>query len=487
LDEKHTRGDRHLIERIIAEDYFIDTIHYFEGNRIECAKRLAKSMPIQYPYEPLLCEVLFSQMMRLPEAEFKPIMYGTLMVDLCKLQEVFPRAMSACVRELFSRIHVLDPRLAQRLAEWLAYHTSNYEFVWPWQKWAHVLEAPASDAQKRFCVEVIERMVRLSYWESVHDFIPENFRVLLPPKPDIEGLPSIEDTDASMKDLEGLWASRCIEIIRKKSTASELDAWLKSNELEAVLGGVVPLTRMLLRSLMFAGRKSYSHMIIALERYYGPLANLMQVGGDEARMEALQTVTRVWSKNIHRAVMAIDRLMTLRLVSATHIIQWSFKSGYIANIEDQMKCSLAWESLYRAVDKACARVEDTLEDIEKLKQKSDPESQSLLQTKNEDLKNSEMQKDEAIIMVIQQLIVLLESETLGIPGLIESENLTDFIAADENSSKETILISFLVQNLQSFLRKYFTSTAEQSTQINKLASDSKLPIIKLVTHSMFDL
>jgi len=37
-------------------------------------------------------------MLRLPRPQFKPLMYSTLMVDLCKLRRLFPRAMSACVR-----------------------------------------------------------------------------------------------------------------------------------------------------------------------------------------------------------------------------------------------------------------------------------------------------------------------------------------------------------------------------------------------------
>ena len=38
--------------------------------------------------------------------------------------------------------------LRLRLAEWLAYHLSNFEYVWPWTKWQHVLAAPAYDGQR---------------------------------------------------------------------------------------------------------------------------------------------------------------------------------------------------------------------------------------------------------------------------------------------------------------------------------------------------
>ena len=71
-----------------------------------------------------------------------------LQVDVCKLMPTFPRGMSACVREAFLRMGALDPLLRARLSQWLAYHLSNYDFMWPWDKWKHVLTAPLHDAQR---------------------------------------------------------------------------------------------------------------------------------------------------------------------------------------------------------------------------------------------------------------------------------------------------------------------------------------------------
>ena len=71
-----------------------------------------------------------------------------MQVDVCKLMQTFPRGMSACVRESFLRMGALDPLLRARLSQWLAYHLSNYDFMWPWDKWKHVLTAPLHDAQR---------------------------------------------------------------------------------------------------------------------------------------------------------------------------------------------------------------------------------------------------------------------------------------------------------------------------------------------------
>ena len=69
-------------------------------------------------------------------------------MDLCKLLPTFPRPMSACVRECFQRMGALDPELRGRLAAWLALHLAHFEFMWPWDKWRHVLDSAPHNAQR---------------------------------------------------------------------------------------------------------------------------------------------------------------------------------------------------------------------------------------------------------------------------------------------------------------------------------------------------
>lgn len=41
LPSEATWGDKPIIERLIAEEYILDTIHFFDGDRVECARTLA--------------------------------------------------------------------------------------------------------------------------------------------------------------------------------------------------------------------------------------------------------------------------------------------------------------------------------------------------------------------------------------------------------------------------------------------------------------
>lgn len=41
LGREHTQGDRAALERIIGEEYILDSIRFFDGDRVESAVRLA--------------------------------------------------------------------------------------------------------------------------------------------------------------------------------------------------------------------------------------------------------------------------------------------------------------------------------------------------------------------------------------------------------------------------------------------------------------
>jgi hypothetical protein len=48
------------------------------------------------------------------------------------------------------------------------YHDrSNFQFIWPWQEWSYVKDLPKWAPQRVFVQEVLEREVRLSYFEKI--------------------------------------------------------------------------------------------------------------------------------------------------------------------------------------------------------------------------------------------------------------------------------------------------------------------------------
>ena len=141
---------------------------------------------------------------------------------------------------------------------------------------------------------VMNRLMRLSYWERVQSVLPEEFQPLLPPKPEVAALPSPEAADDDGADAEGLWAAKMLKQVRSKAAAEELDAWVVENDLNAVLGSPLAVVRALARCLLTAGAKSYTHMVIALERYYGPLKTRVDALGTQASLLLCSSSVATW-------------------------------------------------------------------------------------------------------------------------------------------------------------------------------------------------
>lgn len=70
--------------------------------------------------------------------------------------------------------------------------------------------------------------------------------------------------------------------VRGKKTAEEVRAWVEEQALSQQLGGVPGVLRALVRGLLVAGSKSFTHMLIALERYEALLTPLLAEAGDQA-------------------------------------------------------------------------------------------------------------------------------------------------------------------------------------------------------------
>lgn len=458
-----------MIERIIAEDYVLDTIKWFEGDHRHCAEQLS-ALPLPYTYDSLVAEVLFGQILRLPTPEFKTILYSVLIVNLSKIrQSTFTRAIGSCVRESFSRMNVMDPVLRERLAEWLAYHLSNFDYSWPWMKWAHVLDAPTYDGQRRFCISVLNRLIRLSYWEKIESAVPQEFAPILPPKPEVAPLPTSDEGD-----LEGAWAVKALEKVRSKASIADMEAWIAENNLEEILGGKVNVLKMLARCLLVAGAKSYSHMIIALERYHNILSNLISETKYEGEEALLKVVVTVWNKNPQRCIMAVDRLTTLRLLSVETIAMWVFGEDGMRLISNKLRSEMALELLHRAVEKSLARFQDAVEDLEAIKAtlhelpdavssgRVSEEDASGLQSqaleKESYLQETEKKSQDLIMQIIGSYVKALS------PGGFAfwnegGEQGFDESAMDFESSDLKVLHQFVLQSLRSFLCEYHLQIA----------------------------
>ena len=376
-----TSGPGAALDLLIAESYVADTLRAFDGDRVALARRLAHGLPLGPPapdgggaaaagpggdhqaaplpptathsprLEPLLAACLFSQLLAAPAPELPPLAYGAAMVDLCKLLPAFPRAMSACVREAFARLATpVDPVLGDRLAAWLAYHLSNFEFMWPWARWAAVLEAPPHDPRRRFVGALLDRLMRLSYRARLVGVLPEGdgfVGALLPPEPVIApaaALPAGTDwASAPPAAARAAAALEVAQLVRRKAGDEAMLAWARgggpggSPAAAAVLAaagadssdpasGPAALLATVLHGLLVAGSKSFTHLGTALERHGAvvrALAGGVDGAGGAGGVVAVRAAVAAWEASPARAAQAVDRLLAAGLVTPTDAVTWA--------------------------------------------------------------------------------------------------------------------------------------------------------------------
>ncbi|EOY32789.1 ARM repeat superfamily protein isoform 3 [Theobroma cacao] len=163
--------DLQPIDRFVVEEYLLDVLLFLNGCRKECASFMV-GLPVPFRYEYLMAETIFSQLLLLPQPPFRPIYYTLVIMDLCKaLPGAFPAVVAGAVRALFDKIADLDMECRTRLILWFSHHLSNFQFIWPWEEWAYVLDLPNWAPQRVFVQEVLEREVRLSYWDKIKQIL----------------------------------------------------------------------------------------------------------------------------------------------------------------------------------------------------------------------------------------------------------------------------------------------------------------------------
>ncbi|KAF8412692.1 hypothetical protein HHK36_000660 [Tetracentron sinense] len=352
--------DLQPIDRFIVEEYLLDVLLFFNGCRKECASFMV-GLPVPFRYEYLMAETIFSQLLLLPQPPFKPIYYTLVIIDLCKaLPGAFPAVVAGAVRALFERIVDLDMECRTRLILWFSHHLSNFQFIWPWEEWSYVSELPKWAPQRVFVQEVLEREVRLSYWEQIKQSI-ENapaLEELLPPK----GGPSFKFSveDGRERTEQHALSIELSSLVKGRQIAREVISWVEESVIP--VHGLEIALEVVIQTLLDIGSKSFTHLITVLERYGQVIAKLCP---DQDKQVILITeVSSYWKNSTQMTAIAIDRMMGYRLISNLAIVNWVFSP---ANIEQFHTSDRPWEILRNAVSKTYNRICDLRKEISSLK------------------------------------------------------------------------------------------------------------------------
>ncbi|PKI33844.1 hypothetical protein CRG98_045762 [Punica granatum] len=288
-------------------------------------------------------------------------MYYTLVIiDLCKaLPGAFPAVVAGAVRALFDRIADLDMECRTRLILWFSHHLSNFQFIWPWEEWAFVLDLPKWAPQRVFVQEVLEREIRLSYWEKIKQSVENapGLEELLPPK----GSPNFKystDGESEKTEEHSLSAELC-KMVKARQTSREIISWVENtvyptHNLEITL-------RVVLQTLLDIGSKSFTHLITILERYGQVIAKICP--DEDRQVFLIEEICSYWKNHAQMTAIAIDRMMGYRLISNLAIVRWVFSP---VNLDQFHTTDRPWEILRNAISKTYNRITDLRKEISSL-------------------------------------------------------------------------------------------------------------------------
>lgn len=346
------------IDRFVIEEYLLDVLFYLNGRRKECAAYLA-GLPVPFRYEYIMAETIFSQLFLLPKPPFKPIYYTIVIIDICKaLPGAFPTVVAGAVRALFSKMGDLDIECRTRLIYWFAHHLSNFQFVWPWKEWTDVTDLPKWTPQRYFVQEILEKQIRLAYYEKIKQSLEDVPKLvdLLPPK----SLPYFKYTAENQDgctESEMLLSTELTAMVKSKKTARDIQVWVEEKILPAF--GQRSAIEIVVQTLFYLGAKSFTHMVTVLERYGQVLTKLAT--DESSQVFLIQEVSKVWQYSVQMTVIAIDRMMSYRIISNLSIVSWVFAPD---NVEQFHISDYIWEILRNAISKTVNRTADLRKDIE---------------------------------------------------------------------------------------------------------------------------
>eukprot|EP00004_Rigifila_ramosa_P022176 TRINITY_DN6008_c0_g1_i2.p1 TRINITY_DN6008_c0_g1~~TRINITY_DN6008_c0_g1_i2.p1 ORF type:complete len:724 (-),score=144.00 TRINITY_DN6008_c0_g1_i2:9-2180(-) len=344
------------IDQIVVREWVADTLHFFEGNPKEAARQCAEFLPAALSWERLAVEVLFSEMLRLPNSTHTVIYYATVLTALARINTAVPPALAKTVMHLFLNLELVDVEAVARLVEWFALHLTSFAYKWPWDHWERAMHSPSWTPRVRFVAEALAICTRLSFPEYVAHITPPAFQhLLLPPPQPIFAYR--DDTSAA-----GILCRALLEKVRDHQTPSELANWVDAEGASMTDQELEQLPAVVMQVVLEGGHKSFSHMMRELERLSSALKVAIHGGTgrvvslEHARSRqglCLESLVSFWGGLPIQVLMTIDKLIAFRVVDPDAVVRWMTASILPRRTFE----GVAWKILYTVLDKQATRID----------------------------------------------------------------------------------------------------------------------------------
>ncbi|EEB13531.1 Nuclear cap-binding protein subunit, putative [Pediculus humanus corporis] len=378
----------HSIERFLIEEHLHQIIEMFHLERKECAAHL-----LNFPYKskiPLdycIVEVIFGEIFHMPNPRYLEICYGSILIELCKLQpSTMPQVLAQATEILFMRIDMMNTSCFDRLVSWFSYHLSNFQFRWSWEDWSECLTLESDHPKPKFVQETLHKALRLSYYQRIKDMVAEPFENLLPPKPEICYKYTLDEAG----HLPGSnVANQIIAKIRAKCAPEEIIGLLKElpnpdTEDESGDTRFNPLKiEVFVQTLFFLGSKSFSHSFAAISKFHHVFKILGE--SEEAQICILRNLYEVWHQHPQMICVLVEKMLKTQIIECSAVANWIFSK----EMSKEFTRMYLWEILHltiKKMNKHVTRVSRELSDARERLGRGESDSDSDNENKNNDEK-----------------------------------------------------------------------------------------------------
>ncbi|BEI93243.1 uncharacterized protein CcaverHIS019_0508710 [Cutaneotrichosporon cavernicola] len=352
----------------------LDTLNIFEVNRKECARFLlnisrylapgtfkSEESESTYSLESSVVSTIISTLCTLPNAPHSPLMYGSVITELCKLSPAtIAPPVGRAVRRIFTQLGEdgLDIEISRRVSDWFAIHLSNFGFQWMWKEWIPDLELPAAHPRRAFMRRVVEQEIRLAYHDRILQTLPEpmlakDAEVVSPEAPD-----PVWQYEAAGSDLHAE-ASDLLRRMKNKAPSHEVKNFITDLPDAMDQGGDsllrASIVKMVTETILKLGDRSFSHFLNATERY---LDVLRFITNDYAsRRVVLDAIVSFWRRSSQMRLITIDKYLQYSILEPLDVVDWVFAAEAGSDtVPDGWTDVDKWEVLRMALDKIVGRV-----------------------------------------------------------------------------------------------------------------------------------
>ena len=284
------------------------------------------------PYDYMVTEVILGEMFALPTPRHLDVFYGSLILELCKLQpQSFPQVVSIfqisnsndsyclqlaqSVELLFSRLDIMNGACIDRFSTWFAYHLSNFQFRWQWDDWTPALTMDPLHPKPKFIRETLIRCMRLSFHGKVVEMVPESFAPLIPELP--EPINKYADEDDGCAEREVI--RELVNQVTTKKNENILEILKKLSDEDAA----TPIkVEVFANVLLNYASQSFSHLFAALGRYRAQLQALCI--NEECHGALLKALFGVWKKHPQLLGVAVEKFLKAEIVDCHSVAKWIF-------------------------------------------------------------------------------------------------------------------------------------------------------------------